>query len=157
MVGYLGVERPQQVAMRLLSESILSKIQQAPNLAVIRCHDQMYVPIEGSLSTSGKLGWREASFHGLVIYTYTNGVHEKLTHVRIRLRDHQDCIRHRCEVCVLKWQDKVEWNGRSVPREVLQAVYAASGIDADKMEPGRDLGLPTIGWEVLRCWDMQQF
>jgi hypothetical protein len=47
-----------------------------------------------------------------------------------------------------------EYQGRRVPRDVLQTVYRAAGMELDFDEGGRDmeLGPGHAAWDVLEAW-----
>lgn len=54
------------------------------------------------------------------------------------------------------WLDMAYFRGRTVPRDVLQAAYAAHGEDPEFLQGGRSLRMKERAWDILRSWRAAQ-
>lgn len=98
--------------------------------------------------------WVQDGLRGAVIREYTRTGEPTLWHLRTLSRTIPHSYISSYVGIRRQWQDWTQFDGMTVPREVLSAVYEAIGESPDFLEGGRalSLGEGNEPWAILREW-----
>lgn len=140
-------------ALPSLPGFVLSQIRAAPSLTVAHCPTEI-----NFFRSNSSMSWHDPAFQGLLVYTFTSVTGDELVHIRSRTRVELDdpCVGYWKPMWTFRWEEKGWFNEVELPVRVLNAVYAAAGLEKNTTEPGRGKTLPEKGWEVVRYWRMHE-